>query len=138
MSDFSEIHNIVNAALNNGNKGTIVLKPARNPRDKIPHYGILRTINHSKNLGKNTALDNYLDPRDGIMLKIIWKYSIEEIGEYTYYYLSMKELDIKLDIVKKNDNSSIYVYLKYSYYCHYLVAIILDKYLKHYWTIENY
>ena len=36
----------------------------------------------------------------GIILKIIWKYSIEEIGEYTYYYLSMKVLDIKLNIVK--------------------------------------
>jgi hypothetical protein len=138
MSNFSEINNIVNLAQNGGNKGTIVLKPTRDPTDKIPHYGILWAIERSRRVRKNKVSDKYLDPRDGIILKIIWKYSIEEIGEYTYYYLSMKELDIKLNIVKKNDNSSIYVYLKYSYYCHYLVAIILDKYLKHYWTIENY
>ena len=139
MSNFSKIHSIVrNASLDDNNRGTIVLKPSNIPTDKIQHYGILRAIGHSRQLGKNTILDKYIDPRDEIILKIIWKYSIEEIGEYTYYYLSMKVLDIKLNIVKKNDNSSIYVFLKYTNKCHYLVAIILDKYLKHYWTIENY
>uniref|UniRef100_A0A6C0I0I1 Uncharacterized protein n=1 Tax=viral metagenome TaxID=1070528 RepID=A0A6C0I0I1_9ZZZZ len=144
MSDFSEIHNIViNAALNDDNKCTIVLKPTKGPKNKIQHYSILKAIENSRqllenHLDQNRILEYYLDPRDGIMLNIIWEYSIKEIGEYTYYYLSMKALDIKLNIVKKNDNSSICVFLKYSYNCHYLVAIILDKYLKNYWKIENY
>ena len=139
MINFSEIHNIViNAALDDDNRGTIVLKPTRSPANKIQHYGILKAIGRNRQLGKNKVLDKYLDPRDEIMLQIIWKYTIKEIGEYTYYYLSMKVLDIKLNIVKKNDNSSIYVYLKYINYCHHLVAIILDKYLKNYWKIENF
>jgi hypothetical protein len=97
MSNFSKIHNIVlNAAINNDNEGTIVLKPTKSPIDKIPHYGILRAIERSKQLEKNTVLDKYLDPRDGSMLQIIWKYSIEEIGEYTYYYLSI--VNIQSDI----------------------------------------
>jgi len=132
MSNFSKIYSmVINAAM--GNKGNIVLKPTQGPKAKIKHYNLLKKLNDQS----NTVLENYIDPKDNINIKINWQYSIEEIGEYTYYYLSMKALDIKLDIVKKNDNSSIYVFLKYADDCHFLAAIILDKYLSNYWKIEN-
>lgn len=142
MSSFSEIHNIVlNASLDDNNESTIVLKPTQGHNKKIKHYTTLKAIqqNMQESSGqKNTVLDNYIDPNDGIFLQLKWKYSIKEIGEYTYYYLSMKSLDIKLNIIKKNNNSSIYVFLKYTDGCQYLAAIILDKYLNNHWKIENY
>ena len=132
MSNFSEIHNmVINTAMSN--KGTIVLKPSQGSKIKIKHYNLLKKLNGQS----NTVLENYIDPKNNINIQLNWQYSIKEIGEYTYYYLSMKVLNIKLDIVKKNDNSSIYVFLKYSSECHYLAAIILDKYLSNYWKIEN-
>ena len=120
-----------------GNKGTIILKPTQGL--KIKHYNLLKNIEQSQQLKKdaNTVLENYLDPRDNIILAIRWDYFFNKIGEYTYYYLSMKALDIKLNIVKKNDNSSIYVFLKYADDCHFLAAIILNKYLNNHWKISN-
>jgi hypothetical protein len=44
---------------------------------------------------------------------------------------------IYLTIVKKN-NSSLYVFLEYPNTCYYIVSIILEKYLKNYWEIENF
>ena len=137
MASFSEIHNIVlNASLDNNNEGTIVLKPAKGAKNKIAHYGILKAIERQGS--QYSLLENYLDPNDGSVLTIRWVCHISIIGEYVYYYLSMKSLDIKLNIVKKKDDTSIYVFLKYKDNCNYLAAIILDKYLNNYWKIENY
>jgi hypothetical protein len=97
---------------------------------------------------------------------IKWNFHTRQIGEYNYYYLNamvksdmntfdMNTFDmntsdmntsdfddsklskIYLTIVRKN-NSSLYVFLEYPNTSYYIVSIILDKYLKNYWEIENF
>lgn len=136
MTNFFRAHNIVLNTSLHQKKCTIVLRPTQEPKKKIKHYSLLKAI---KQINQSVQLlENYLDPNDNIILAIKWECYIKEVGEYTYYYLSMKSLDVKLNIVKKTDNTSIYVFLKYIDKCHYLAAIILDKYLNNSWKIENY
>lgn len=159
--NFSDIYNIAqiasvnadNSANDNSHLQQIVLKPAESAKIKIKHYKILKYMSNSS---KNEIFDQYKDPfivDKNINIK--WNYTIKKIGEYKYYYLSANVVTdcfllkpdsslkpdlslIYLTIVKKNDNSSIYVFLEYPNKCCYTAAVILDKYLKNYWEIENF
>jgi hypothetical protein len=142
----------------------IILKPSQSAKKKISHFKLLKKINQKKN---NQIIEQYIDnPFDNIIsykstIDVKWNYRVQKIGEYEYYYLdaivksginpqsnySATPPDysatlpdystIYLTIVKKND-LSIYVFLKYPNTCYYMVSIILDKYLKNYWKIENF
>ena len=134
---------------NNQQLQQIVLKPLQSAKTKIKHFRLLKYLKKNESI-----IEQYIDPlieTEKSIIYIEWNYQIQQIGEYEYYYLNAvvnsdisedtndnaNKSKIYLTIVKKS-NLSIYVFLEYPQICHYIPSIILYKYLKNYWEIENY
>jgi len=137
----------------------IVLKPKQSAKKKIQHFRLLTRLKEKN----GSIIEQYInnpfvdhDNSNKYAIFVEWDYHNQKIGEYEYYYLSAivnsdvvtHDSDvvthdsnniskIYLTIVKKN-NSSLYVFLEYPNTCYYIVSIILEKYLKNYWEIENF
>ena len=163
--DFFRVYNIVQIASINCDISSIsgnipqlqriILKPAQSTKKKIEHFRLLKLLKKGRNdlIIEQYINNSFIDHDNSLYGKytifVEWNYHSQQIGEYEYYYLSANVKSdvthalkaqmskIYLTIVKKND-SSLYVFLEYPNTCYYIVSIILEKYLKNYWKIENF
>lgn len=109
------------------NMRQVILKPTHSPQKKIKHFNFLSRIENAIS-NKITTYNNYIE----------WSFNILSVGEYSYYYLESINSKINLNIVKRHDDSSIYVFLKYDDSCNEIAENILNTYLNNYWDIENF